>query len=386
LLGDSPLSSAATVTTKQPDVVIVGAGIVGAACALECVASGLRCALVEPDVVGGGATAAGMGHIVVMDDSEAQFQLTRYSESLWHELTPRLPPDCECLPCGTLWAAADAEEMAEVHRKHVFYAERNVETVVLDEKQLAEAEPKLRRGLAGGLLVPGDSVVYAPCVARYLVEMAIATGRLEFVGERALSLAEGQVTFENGQTLSAAAVVNAAGTAARHFVPGLDIQPRKGHLLITDRYPGFVQHQIIELGYLKSAHSISSDSVAFNVQPRWTGQLLIGSSRQYGVEHSVIEQAMLARMLKRALEYMPGLAACSGIRAWTGFRAATPDKLPLIGPAPGYSRLYIASGHEGLGITTAPGTAKLLVDQILKRPSAIPAEPYRVDRSMVTHG
>jgi glycine/D-amino acid oxidase-like deaminating enzyme len=137
---------------------------------------------------------------------------------------------------------------------------------------------------------------------------------------------------------------------------------------------------------LKSAHSISSDSVAFNVQPRRTGQLLIGSSRQYGVDDAVTEQAMLARMLRRALEYMPALAACSGIRAWTGFRAATPDKLPLIGLAPGYSRVYIASGHEGLGITTALGTAKLLVDQLLGRPSAIPGEPYRVDRTTVLHG
>ena len=66
MLGDSPLSSAA-VSTNQPDVVIIGAGIVGAACALECAESGLHCALVEPHVVGGGATAAGMGHIVVMD-------------------------------------------------------------------------------------------------------------------------------------------------------------------------------------------------------------------------------------------------------------------------------------------------------------------------------
>ncbi len=373
-------------SATHPDVVILGAGIVGAASALECVESGLSCVLIEPDVIGGGATAAGMGHIVVMDDSEAQFQLTSYSSFLWHQLAPRLPPDCEYLPCGTLWAAADAEEMDEVHRKQSFYAARNVATVVLDEQQISEAEPKLRSGLAGGLLVPGDGVVYAPCVARYFVEAAQATGRLQFIPKRARSIADGSVTFEDGETLTAGVVVNATGTAARHFVPGLHIQPRKGHLLITDRYPGFIQRQIIELGYLKSAHSISSDSVAFNVQPRLTGQLLIGSSRQYGVEDPAIDQQMLARMLQRAIEYMPGLSACSGIRAWTGFRAATPDKLPLIGPAPGYSRVYVASGHEGLGITTALGTAKLLLDQILKRPSAISPEPYLVDRDMVAHG
>ena len=59
------------------DVVIIGAGIVGAACADECARHGMRVALIDRDGVGGGATAAGMGHLVVMDDSDAQFALTR---------------------------------------------------------------------------------------------------------------------------------------------------------------------------------------------------------------------------------------------------------------------------------------------------------------------
>src|SRR5262249_10618195 len=163
-----------------------------------------------------------------------------------------------------------------------------------------------------------------------------------------------------------------------------DVIPRKGPLLMTDRYPGFVRSQLIELGYLKSAHSISSDSVAFNAQPRKTGQILIGSSRQYGPKHKEdpkVEAEMLSRMLARAEEYMPGVRALSAIRAWTGFRAATPDKLPLIGPCPGHERLYLATGHEGLGITTSLGTAKLLVDQLLKRPSRISIAPYLPDRA-----
>ena len=369
----------------QPDVLIVGAGIVGAACALECVASGLTVTVVEPAVVGGGATAAGMGHIVVMDDSEAQFQLTNYSEALWHELAPHLPADCEYLPCGTMWVAADEEEFQEVLRKHQFYSSRNVGSQVLDGSEIAQAEPKLRPGLAGGLLVPGDCVVYAPCVARYLLEETEKRGARLLLGRRVLAIEDGRATLSDGSSLSAGLVVNAAGTAARDLVPGLDIQPRKGHLLITDRYPGFVRRQLIELGYLKSAHSLKSDSVAFNVQPRLTGQLLIGSSRQYGLEDPAVDYPILSRMLRRAVEYMPELAGLSGIRVWTGFRAATADKLPLIGRAPGFSRVYIASGHEGLGITTALGTAKLLVDQILNRPSAIPCEPYMAERKLSLH-
>ena len=92
------------------DVVIVGAGIVGAACAAECVRQGLRTAIVDRGEVGGGATAAGMGHIVVMDDSEAQFALTRFSQQLWQELRSDLPADVEYESCGTIWVAADEEE------------------------------------------------------------------------------------------------------------------------------------------------------------------------------------------------------------------------------------------------------------------------------------
>jgi glycine/D-amino acid oxidase-like deaminating enzyme len=103
-------------------------------------------------------------------------------------------------------------------------------------------------------------------------------------------------------------------------------------LLITDRYPQFVRHQLVELGYLKSAHSVTADSVAFNIQPRKTGQMLIGSS-QYGVDSSQIDTPIMNRMLDRAVEYAV-TQQLSSIRTWTGFRAATPDKLPLIGPQP----------------------------------------------------
>ena len=60
------------------DIVVVGGGIVGAACVREFAEAGMRTALIEAEVIGGGATAAGMGHLAVMDDSEAQFALTRY--------------------------------------------------------------------------------------------------------------------------------------------------------------------------------------------------------------------------------------------------------------------------------------------------------------------
>ena len=115
--------------------------------------------------------------------------------------------------------------------------------------------------------------------------------------QRVLSAGNGRVQLENGTEVCATCIVNACGVDAARLLPGLPIRKRRGHLVITDRYPGFVRHQLVELGYLKSAHSLTTDSVAFNVQPRRTGQLLIGSSREYGAENSRVNHALLTAMV-----------------------------------------------------------------------------------------
>ncbi|MGH9585647.1 MAG: NAD(P)/FAD-dependent oxidoreductase [Acidobacteriaceae bacterium] len=362
------------------DVVIAGAGIVGAACARECAARGLRTAVVEPGEIGGGATAAGMGHIVAMDDSPAQLALTSYSQRLWNELSTQLPSTVEFERSGTLWVAVDEEEMQEVHRKKALYASVGIETEVLDSRALADAEPNLRRPLAGALRVLSDAVLYPPSAAEYLLKEAMGNGARLYSGRRVLSARAGKVHLDDNSELLAGSIVNAGGAEAIDLLPELPIRKRKGHLVITDRYPEFVHHQLVELGYLKSAHSISKDSVAFNIQPRKTGQILIGSSRQYGSESSAVDHQIVSAMLERARYFMPNIGALSAIRIWTGFRAATPDKLPLIGPWPEDKTLFLAAGHEGLGITTSLGTAQLLADHLVGDHTKIPIDPYLPER------
>jgi len=363
------------------DIVIVGAGIVGAACAAECARGRLKTLVLDRGPIGGGTTAAGMGHLVVMDDSEAQFALTAYSSALWRQMRPELPPEVEYDPCGTLWLAADDEEMAEVQRKKKYYTNRGVEAEVLDAAAVRQAEPNLRPDLAGGLLVPGDAVLYPPCAAQFLIDVARRHGAEVRVGTEVRELrSDGGVTLNDGTTLRAGRTVNATGPWSPELTPGLPVRKRKGHLVITDRHPGFVHHQIVELGYLKNAHSVGKDSVAFNIQPRKTGQMLLGSSRQFDEDSLAVDYAILGRMLHRSLEYLPTLGKLSSIRVWTGHRAATPDSLPLIGPSIVSDRLWLATGHEGLGITTSVGTGRLLADLLLQRPSEIPTAPYAPSR------
>ena len=367
--------------TRRPDVIIVGAGIVGAACAYYLSRAGRRVAVLDQAFAGGGTTAAGMGHVVVMDDSEAQFALTAWSQRLLDDVLPALPPAAEFERAGTLWVAEDEPQLAQARRKLAFYLARGVEAELLDAAALATTEPMLRPGLAGGLRVPHDGVLYPPAVARWLLGEAARHGATLEEGVRVEEIVPRGVRTAAG-LLAADFVVNAAGAEAARLTPGLPIVPRKGHLVITERAPGFCRHQVVELGYLQSAHTMSAASVAFNLQPRATGQLLLGSSRELAGWDASINREVLGRMIRRGVHFMPGLARLNAIRTWTGFRPATPDKLPLIGRWPAVEGLWIAAGHEGLGITTALGTGAMLMDLIAGRRSAIDSAPFAPARAL----
>ena len=208
------------------DAIVVGAGIVGSACAYACAIEGMRVALIEGGVVGGGATGAGMGHIVVMDDSAAQFELTRYSRDLWKKLAAQLPHEAEYRECGTIWVAAGEEEMAAVERKHEFYRERGVETKVLNAADLYSVEPHLRPGLSGGFLVPEDAVVYAPAVCRFLMQSAAQQG-VTIYQQKAWSAGAGRVLLGSDGELSSARIVNATGSGRTRSRPAFQFDAAK---------------------------------------------------------------------------------------------------------------------------------------------------------------
>ncbi len=371
------------------DVIIVGAGIVGCACADQCALAGLTVLVLDQGPVGGQTTGAGMGHIVTLDDSPDQLAMTHYARRLWLELAEELPDDVEFRPCGTLWVAADPEELETVKNKASVYRAAGSKADVLDAKLLHQEEPHLNPAMTGGLLIPEDAVLYPPNAARFLANRALSRGATVQTGTLVRKISDtGSVTLGDNTRIDAGLVINAAGCGAPALTPDIPVCPRKGHLAITNRMPGFIRHQMIELGYLKSAHAVASDSVAFNVQPRATGQILIGSSRQYGDNSHTIDHHLLSRMMARACLYMPDIGVLSITRTWVGFRPATPDKRPLIGPSLVSDKIWLATGHEGLGIATALVTGKLIAQMITGQTSEISVEPYspaRIKQAKVSH-
>ncbi len=223
--------------TTRPDAIVVGAGIVGAACAYYLSRQGMRVTLLDAAFAGGGTTAAGMGHIVVMDDSEAQFALTGWSQRLLDELLPQLPPSAEFERCGTLWVAENDAQLQAAREKATFYRDRGVRADLLEAGELAEAEPMLRPGLAGGLRVPGDGVLYPPVVARWLADEAVANGAVMFEGTRVEAIHARAVATSAGR-FEADVIVNAAGAAAACSPPSSRSSRGRGTLPSPNAFPG----------------------------------------------------------------------------------------------------------------------------------------------------
>ena len=129
------------------DAVVVGAGIVGAACAAELSSAGFRVVVCQDtEVVGDGATAAGMGHIAVMDDSEAQFALTRYSQQLWDSISDELPDEVEHDAAIDI-ARSLARRLLKIRQidsSHVFNSRRELISRKLKTSQ-RKTEPRMTR-------------------------------------------------------------------------------------------------------------------------------------------------------------------------------------------------------------------------------------------------
>ena len=363
------------------DVIVIGAGIIGSACAHELARRGLRVQVLDSGQ--GGATGAGMGHLVTMDDNPAELALSSYSLALWRQWAAQLDDACAYRNCGTLWLAANDEEMHEAERKAATLNEHGIACERLSASQLQALEPHLAPSLKGALRVRGDGILYAPNAAQWLLRQGGSAITCERA--RVTAISGTRVRLDDGRQLDAGAVILANGIQAPELCPGLPIEPKKGHLLITDRYPGQIHHQLVELGYAGSAHASTGSSVAFNAQPRPTGQILLGSSRQFDTLDPRVEGPVLARMLTRARQYLPQLGDLNAIRCWTGFRATTPDGLPIIGQHPEQPGLWLAVGHEGLGVTTAPGTARLLAAELFGERLPLSSAAYRPERFTTAH-
>ncbi len=360
------------------DIVVIGAGIVGAACAFHAASAGLGVTVLDRGPVGAGTTSRGEGNILLSDKEPGpELELARLSRGLWDEVGKELGPEAvEFENKGGLVVASTPEALAALHAFAARQAAAGVQTELVDHPDAFE--PHIAPGLPGGVRYPQDAQVQPVLAAAGLLRAAVRRGARVRTGEAvaAVTGTDGRVTgvrTADGAVLTADAVVNAAGTwggeVGRRLGAPVEILPRRGFVLVTEPLPPMIRHKVYSADYV--AHVASSDEgleTSCVVEGTRAGTILIGASRERVGFDSAMNPAVVALLAAQACRLFPFLRDVHLIRAYRGFRPYCPDHLPVVGPDPRVPGVLHACGHEGAGIGLAPGTGALITAQLLGRP------------------
>ncbi|MFJ3617079.1 NAD(P)/FAD-dependent oxidoreductase [Streptomyces iakyrus] len=371
------------------DVVVVGAGVVGAATALYAARAGLDTVVVDRGPVGGGTTGAGEGNLLVSDKEPGpELELALLSARLWAALAwEGLGEAVEYEAKGGVVVAGTDRALAGLEKLAAEQRAAGVEAVPVPPDRLTDLEPYLTPGLAGGMHYPQDAQVMPALAAAHLLRASkarVLTGREVTDILRGPDGAVRGVRTGRGD-LHAPAVVNAAGTwggevAARAGV-SLPVLPRRGFVLVTEPLPQRIRHKVYAADYVAD---VASDSAALQTSPvvegTPAGPVLIGASRErVGFDRSLSLPAVRA-LAAGATGLFPFLAQVRAMRTYAGFRPYLPDHLPAIGPDPRAPGLFHACGHEGAGIGLATGTGQLIAQALTGRTPDLDLGPFRPDR------
>ncbi|MFJ8741336.1 NAD(P)/FAD-dependent oxidoreductase [Embleya sp. NPDC127516] len=351
---------------RPSDVVVIGAGVVGAACAHYAARAGLSVTVLDRGPVAGGTTGAGEGNLLVSDKRPGpELSLALLSLRLWAELAAEGHDFEYQAKGGLIVARTEAEAVAMTVAAEAQRA-CEVSAHTVDAKELHFYEPHLAPDLAGGTHYPQDAQVQPALAAAALLRSGVrlhtgvtVTGFRRGRGDRVLG-----VRTSHGD-IAAGAVVNAAGTWSGAIAElagvSLPILPRRGFVLVTEPLPPIVRHKVYAAAYTGDVASDDADLASSAVvEGTPSGTVLIGASRERVGFDPSFPVPVLRRLAAQAIELFPILAGVSVLRAYRGFRPYCPDHLPVVGPDPRAPGLLHACGHEGAGVGLAPATGLLI--------------------------
>ena len=372
---DNPGAGLSTGDQRAPDVLVIGAGVIGTAVAWRCAQQGLRVIVCDPDPgAGASRTAAGMlAPVTELHYGEhALLDLNCRSAGLFpalaEELASLVDIDIGYRRCGTVVAAWDAADLAGLRDLHALQRRLGLESELLTARQLRAAEPELATGLPGGLLAPGDHQVNPRALHRGLAAAATRAGaRVVRRAVQAIRMAGDQVVgadLTDGTRIDAGVTVLAAGAWSTDL-PGLPpgalpaVRPVKGQTLRLRGAP-LLQH------VLRGA--VRGQPVY--LVPREDGRIVVGASTEEAGFDVRPRAGAVYALLRDAQALLPPVGELELVEVSTGLRPGSPDNAPIIG-ATGLAGLVVATGHHRNGILLTPVTADAVAQLIVA--GAIPS-------------
>ena len=375
---------------KNPDAIVIGAGLVGACSALSLVNAGLRVLVLDRGPVASGTTGAGEGNILVSDkEPSAELTLALRSRDAWFEINTDIGGGFELEDKGGVVVSRSEKGIADLKKLSALQAVHGIQVVELDAKGIKEIEPYISDNVEYAVLYPQDAQCQPMLAAAQIMRAVKKRGGAFIQGEnvKSINLKSGKVvglTTEKN-TYTCPIIINATGTWAGEIAKMagsyLPIMPRRGFILVTAPAPKIIHHKVYDADYVANVASSDADlQSSAVVEGTESGTILIGASRERVGFKSDLDVAVLRQLARQAISLFPILSNIALLRAYRGFRPYAPDHLPVIGEDANVKGLWHAAGHEGAGIGLAPATGELITAQITSTKTFMDPTPFSPKR------
>ncbi len=351
-------------SAERYDAIVVGAGIVGLACAWRAAERGLDVLVIERERPGAGASNVAAGMLAPISETtwgeDRLLELGLASHRVWPRFAAELAAasgrEVGYLELGTLHIALDGDEAADLRRRFELMRSQGVEAEWLTPSEARRLEPGLASGGRGAVHAPHEAAVDPrETIAALVPALEAAGGRIEIAEVDGAILDGGRlvgVRTKDGAEHRAAAVVLAAGSwSAAEWLPAEarpPVRPVKGQILTLAGSP---DHPVCA--------RIVGGERCYSV-PRADGRLIVGATVEELGFDTRVTAGGIHELLREAYRTLPEIAELELVEAIAGLRPATPDNVPLIGRG-ALDGLILATGHFRNGILLAPLTADRIV-------------------------
>ncbi|HWL43716.1 MAG TPA: FAD-binding oxidoreductase [Ilumatobacter sp.] len=377
--------------TASADVVVIGAGALGAACAYFTARSGFSVRVIERGQIAAGTTSACEGNLLVSDkEAGHELDLSLYSQRVWRDDLAEFGPLWEFESKGGLVVARSEGGERALRELAVRQRDAGIDVIDVAAAEIANYEPHLVEGLSGAAFYAQDAQVQPMLMAAQLLRLARDLGATTVHTETAVTgfMRDGDrvvgVRTSRGD-YTAGAVINAAGPWSNQIAElagvNVPVLPRRGFVLVTEPLPNTIHHKVYAGEYV--AGTLSSDSglqTSPVIEGTPSGTVLIGSSRERVGFDRTVSLPAIRQMARGAVGLFPILGTVKIMRTYMGFRPYCPDHLPVIGHDARAPGLWHATGHEGAGIGLAVGTAKLLTQALQGERTDLDLAPFAPER------
>lgn len=348
---------------KHADAIVVGGGIIGLAIAYFLSKEGVTVRLIDRHDIGQASIAGAgiLGAQVEMNEPGPLFDAGMQSRSMYPALRDELleltQVDIELQQAGVIRVATSEEDLVHVIQKHKWQESLRARSFLLSPTELAEQTKDQVPQSYGGLYIPDDYQVRNAQLLTALRKACQLRGViLEDQSVQALHLCQQKVcgVMTNNEIREALIVIVAGGAWTGAFLSQhgvhLPVSPVKGQSFFVKATPNQSEHTLFTEGMY--------------MVPKYNGEVYIGATMEH-VGFDAATNDLSEKLIQSARMLVPSIKNSPILRKVVGFRPATSDELPVIGPIQQIEGLYTASGHFRNGVLLTPITAQILSNMII---------------------